>query len=94
MLGIKLHQEVRRHVFISSISLLTRLSLIIIIPVDHVVSLNDVKELCGCEVAVHRNEASLLRTGIYVIPPETNPLARGISWLGNNLLCNSDHRIR
>jgi len=56
---------------------------------DHVGSLNDIKELCGCEVAVHRSEASLLRTGTSTLPPGTNPLARGISWLGNNLLRNS-----
>lgn len=56
---------------------------------DHVGSLNDIKELCGCEVAVHRSEASLLRTGTSTLPPGTNPLARGISWLGNNLLPNS-----
>lgn len=53
---------------------------------DHVGSLNDIKELCRGEVAVHRSEASLLRTGTSVIPPGTNPLARVISWLGNNLL--------
>jgi hydroxyacylglutathione hydrolase len=52
---------------------------------DHVGSLSETKKLCGCKVAVHKDEANLLRTGTSTIPPGTNPLTRAISWLGRNL---------
>jgi glyoxylase-like metal-dependent hydrolase (beta-lactamase superfamily II) len=54
---------------------------------DHVGSLNDIKELCGCEVAVHRNEASLLRAGTSVILLEKLACER-IFLVRNNLLRN------
>lgn len=53
---------------------------------DHVGSLSEIKKLCGCKVAVHKDAANLLRMGTSTIPPGTNPLIRSISWLGRNFM--------
>lgn len=52
---------------------------------DHVGSLNEIKKLCNCPVAVHERETALLKSGKVVIPPGTNPVGKSLSWLGNKL---------
>ena len=48
---------------------------------DHTGSLRAIRERCGCRVAVHAGEASLLRQGRTVIPPGTNRLSNAVcSW--------------
>jgi hydroxyacylglutathione hydrolase len=49
---------------------------------DHVGSLKQIKELCGCPVAIHEKEALLLRKGLLVLPPGTNLFAKTASCLG------------
>ena len=38
---------------------------------DHTGSLQQIKTLCGCPVAVHKNEEKVLRTGEITVPPGT-----------------------
>lgn len=49
---------------------------------DHIGSLADIKELCGCPVLLHPHEADILSRGEVVIPPGTNPAGRMISGMG------------
>ncbi|MCL4499603.1 MAG: MBL fold metallo-hydrolase [Chloroflexi bacterium] len=49
---------------------------------DHVGILHDIKELTGCQVAVHEAESHLLRDGTVVIPPGTNLLGKIASTIG------------
>ena len=52
---------------------------------DHVGSLNAIKALCECPVAVHANEAPLLRYGRVVFPRGTNRIGRLAMGLGTRL---------
>ncbi|SHG75641.1 Glyoxylase, beta-lactamase superfamily II [Thermosyntropha lipolytica DSM 11003] len=49
---------------------------------DHIGSLADIKEICGCPVLIHPHEADILARGEVVIPPGTNPAGRMISGIG------------
>jgi len=49
---------------------------------DHVGSLFHIRERCGCPVAVHTDEASLLQDAIVVIPPGTKFINKQLSIIG------------
>jgi glyoxylase-like metal-dependent hydrolase (beta-lactamase superfamily II) len=41
--------------------------------------------MCKCPVAVHRQEAGLLREGKFIMPPGTNPLGKTVALIGNKM---------
>ena len=49
---------------------------------DHVGSLAQIKDLCGCPVLAHPLEARIIEAGEVVIPPGTNWLGNMVSWVG------------
>ncbi|HDI61127.1 MAG TPA: MBL fold metallo-hydrolase [Desulfobacteraceae bacterium] len=49
---------------------------------DHVGSLAAIRQRCGCPVAVHVAEASMLKEGRIVLPPGTGPFSRRLIALG------------
>lgn len=51
---------------------------------DHVGSLAQIKNMCGCPVLAHPREASLIEAGEVAIPPGTNLLGKMVSWLGRH----------
>ena len=53
---------------------------------DHVGSIKAIKNLCDCPVAVHENEAHLLKNGDVVLPRGTNLLGKIVMGLGRTLL--------
>jgi len=53
---------------------------------DHVGGLALIKKRCQCPVAVHTNEAALLREARIAIPPSTNTVGRMLSFLGRKLI--------
>ena len=53
---------------------------------DHVGGLALIKKRCQCPVAVHTNEAALLREARIAIPPPTNTVGRMLSFLGRKLI--------
>lgn len=52
---------------------------------DHIGSLADIKELCGCPVLLHPHEADILGRGEVAIPPGTNTAGKVISGMGKGL---------
>ena len=52
---------------------------------DHVGSLQEIKGLCKCPVAIHQKEASLLKDGVLRLPPGTNFLGKALTFLGQKL---------
>ena len=52
---------------------------------DHVGSLQEIKGLCKCPVAIHQKEASLLKDGLLSLPPGTNFLGKALTLLGQKL---------
>ncbi|MDY6987055.1 MAG: MBL fold metallo-hydrolase [Thermodesulfobacteriota bacterium] len=53
---------------------------------DHVGSLQAIRKLCGCPVAIHEKEAPLLKEGVVVFPPGTNLFGKTASFLGKTLM--------
>ena len=53
---------------------------------DHVGALSAVKDRCGCPVAVHRSERSILEKGLSVLPAGTNRFADAVLHLGDRLV--------
>jgi hydroxyacylglutathione hydrolase len=53
---------------------------------DHVGSLKAIRDICRCPVAVHEQEARLLRTGKVILPPGTNLTGKSVMGLGKRLL--------
>lgn len=53
---------------------------------DHVGSLAAIKAMCGCPVAVHTSEASLLEKAIIATPPPATALGRLLSFVGLKLI--------
>ncbi|HZK42937.1 MAG TPA: MBL fold metallo-hydrolase [Syntrophomonadaceae bacterium] len=49
---------------------------------DHVGTLKDIKESCGCPVAISAHEEAIVAQGRVVIPPGTNLLGKIISFIG------------
>ena len=64
------------------------ISLIVVTHVhyDHVGALSAVKERCGCPVAVHKKEQSLLESGLSVLPAGTNPFSDAVLHMGDRLV--------
>jgi glyoxylase-like metal-dependent hydrolase (beta-lactamase superfamily II) len=65
-----------------------RLIVITHVHFDHVGSLREIKRLCKCPVAIHEEEAGLLRGGRIVLPPGTNLFGKAASLLGRKLAKN------
>ena len=53
---------------------------------DHVGALSAVRERCGCPVAVHTKERSILESGLSVLPSGTNPFADAVLHMGDRLV--------
>lgn len=64
------------------------ISLIVVTHVhyDHVGALSAVRERCGCPVAVHAKERSILELGLSVLPAGTNPFADAVLHMGDRLV--------
>jgi glyoxylase-like metal-dependent hydrolase (beta-lactamase superfamily II) len=64
------------------------ISLIVVTHVhyDHVGALSAVKDRCGCPVAVHKKERSILESGLSVLPAGTNPFADAVLHMGDRLV--------
>ncbi|MBO8158082.1 MBL fold metallo-hydrolase [Thermosyntropha sp.] len=52
---------------------------------DHIGSLADIKNMCGCPVLIHPYEADILARGEVVIPPGTNTAGSVMSTMGKGL---------
>ncbi|MDY6836920.1 MAG: MBL fold metallo-hydrolase [Thermodesulfobacteriota bacterium] len=53
---------------------------------DHVGSLKAIQQHCQCPVAIHEEEARLVRQGAVVFPPGTNLFGKAASYLGKRLI--------
>ena len=62
-----------------------RLIVITHVHFDHVGNLKTLKERCGCPVAIHTNEASLLSQGAVVFPPGINLFGKLAASIGRAL---------
>ncbi|MBN1883297.1 MAG: MBL fold metallo-hydrolase [Deltaproteobacteria bacterium] len=64
------------------------ISLIVVTHVhyDHVGALSAVRDRCGCPVAVHTRERSILESGLSVLPSGTNPFADAVLHMGDRLV--------
>jgi glyoxylase-like metal-dependent hydrolase (beta-lactamase superfamily II) len=62
-----------------------RLIVITHVHFDHVGNLKTLQQRCGCPVAIHINEAPLLKEGAVVFPPGTNLFGKVAASLGRGL---------